>query len=298
VIGLPVANGQPVTGNLVMSSIWSISVECGRSPFALKPSSDVPLLTAADIDDVPATFVADPFMVRRRGEWHMFLEVLNAANGLGEIGHATSTDGRSWKYRGIVLREPFHLSYPGIVRWNGSYWMIPETLGAGAVRLYRAERFPGRWVHDCDLLPLYAADSTAFRYRGRWWMFVCTTPHEHDTLALYSADELRGPWHEHPCSPIIKGQRSVARPGGRPRMIGGRLHRFAQDCTDEYGRQVRAFEILELTTTTYREREIAESPILRASGRGWNADGMHHVDAHRLPGGGWIACVDGKRFVP
>src|SRR5689334_15126519 len=98
-----------------MSSIWSISVQCGRSPFVLKPSSDAPFVTASDVDDVPATFVADPFMVRRGGEWHMFLEVLNAANDRGEIGHATSTDGRSWKYRGIVLREPFHLSYPGIV---------------------------------------------------------------------------------------------------------------------------------------------------------------------------------------
>ncbi len=281
-----------------MSAIWSISIYCGDSPLALRPRSDAAVITAADVTDIPATFVADPFMIRRDGRWHLFFEVLNGANGLGEIGYAVSPDANSWEYRGIVLREPFHLSYPGIVRWDGSYWMVPETLAAHAVRLYRANPFPDRWVHESDLLPLYAADSTPFRFRGRWWMFVCTTPHEHKTLALYSSGDLRGPWREHPRSPIVADDRHIARPAGRPRMIGGRLHRFAQDCSEEYGQHVRAFEILELTETAYRERELATSPILGATGHGWNADGMHQIDAHRLPGGGWIACVDGKRLAP
>lgn len=282
-----------------MRLIWSVDVWCGDTPFALKaqPRFGAPLLSAADVHDVPASFVADPFMVRFRGEWHMFLEVLNTENGGGEIAHATSADGTSWQYRGIVLREPFHLSYPFVVRWQGSHWMIPETLGAGAVRLYRAERFPDRWTHTSDLLPFSAADPSPFRHRHRWWMFVCTSPREHATLALYSADDLRGPWREHPASPIVREDRGTARPAGRPRMIGGRLHRFAQDCSEAYGRHVRAFEILELTETTYREREIAESPILGASGSGWNRDGMHHLDAHRLPRGGWIACVDGHEIL-
>jgi hypothetical protein len=33
--------------------------------------------------------------------------------------------------------------------------------------------------------------------------------------------------------------------------------------------------------------------MLSASGRGWNAGGMHHVDVHRLEDGYWLACVDG-----
>jgi hypothetical protein len=277
---------------------WSISVFRGDSPFALKPPSDLPLITAADVSDIPASFVADPFMLRRGGTWHMFFEVLRADEDRGEIAHATSSDGTSWQYRGVVLREPFHLSYPFVFRWNRETWMIPEALGARAIRLYRAARFPDRWVHERDLLPLYAADSSIVRHRGRWWIFVCTTPHTHETLSLFMADDLRGPWREHPRSPIVTGDRGIARPAGRPRKIGGRLMRFAQDCTNGYGWRVRAFEIVELTATTFRECEIAESPILGASGSGWNAIGMHHIDAHRLPDGQWIACVDGKRLVP
>jgi len=280
-----------------MSSIWSIDVCRGDSPLALE-AHETPALSAADVHDVPATFVADPFMLPYRGEWHMFIEVLNGANGLGEIGHAVSRDGESWSYRGIVLREPFHLSYPCVLRAHGELWMVPETLGANAVRLYRAERFPDRWTHVDDLLPLYAADSTPFRHRGRWWMFVCTTPYEHRQLSLFFAADLRGPWRAHPSNPIVADDRRTARPAGRPRMIGGRLIRFAQDCSDGYGRRVRAFEVDELTPESYREHELASSPILGPSGSGWNRDGMHQIDAHRLPSGGWIACVDGQRNEP
>jgi hypothetical protein len=73
----------------------------------------------------------------------------------------------------------------------------------------------------------------------------------------------------------------------------GRLFRFSQDCTGCYGRQVRAFEIERLDAEGYRERECPESPILIASGAGWNGKCMHHIDAHRLDDGRWIACVDG-----
>jgi len=58
---------------------------------------------------------------------------------------------------------------------------------------------------------------------------------------------------------------------------------------------VRAFQIEELTPLTYREREISERPVLAGTGQGWNAAGMHQVDAHPIDGGRWLACVDGNR---
>ncbi len=277
---------------------WSISVYRGDTPFVLKPPSSAPLLVAEDVIDIRSSFVADPFMLRRAGLWHMFFEVLRADDGRGEIGHATSRDGNDWQYNQIVLREPFHLSYPYVLRWKGETWMIPETLGANAIRLYRATRFPDRWTHEEDLLPIYAADPSVFRHRNRWWMFVCTTPHTQQTLALYMADDLRGPWREHPANPIVPDDRRIARPAGRPRRVNGRLIRFAQDCSEIYGKYVRAFEILELTPDTYRERELPESPILGATGSGWNSHGMHQIDAHHLPDGTWLACVDGKQLEP
>jgi hypothetical protein len=73
---------------------------------------------------------------------------------------------------------------------------------------------------------------------------------------------------------------------------GDRIYRFAQDCQERYGVAVRAFEILALTPETYQERPVGGDPMLAGSGSGWTAEGMHHVDAHLLDDGSWIACVD------
>ena len=115
----------------------------------------------------------------------------------------------------------------------------------------------------------------------------------HDTLRLYSADDLTGRWTEHPSSPIVAGNAHTARPAGRVVATSRGLLRFAQDCAPRYGLSVNAFEITQLTADTYEERPVADNPILRASGAGWNAAGMHHLDAHEVASGRWVAAVDG-----
>jgi hypothetical protein len=206
---------------------------------------------------------------------------------------ATSTDGLSWTYRKIVLSEPFHLSYPYVFAWEGDYYLIPETLGAGAVRLYRAISFPSRWSHLGDLVTGLCADPSTCYFAGRWWLFTCSTPTEHHTLRLHFADELRGPWQEHPKSPVVAGDARTARPAGRILVHNNRVIRYAQDCHKRYGEQVRAFEVCQLTPQDYAEKEHERSPVLSATGHGWNGKGMHHVDPHLMPEGDWLACVDG-----
>ena len=288
-------NATPRRSSHSETWIWSIGIYSGKSPFALSSAARNPVIAAHDVTDVPARFVADPFMLQVDGRWNMFFEVLNNQNNLGEIGLATSRDGLAWQYRQIVLREPFHLSYPYVFQWQNDYYMIPETLGANAVRLYRATSFPTAWTLVQDLIPGAQADPSIFRWNEKWWLFTCPKPYQHDTLALYSADELTSAWTEHPRSPLISGNRSIARPGGRVLQHEGRLVRFAQDCVPIYGKQVRAFAITELTATAYAEYEIEQSPVLVPEGDGWNATGMHHVDAHRLEDGTFLACVDGLR---
>jgi hypothetical protein len=41
---------------------------------------------------------------------------------------------------------------------------------------------------------------------------------------------------------------------------------------------------------------VKESPILEATGSGWNATGMHYVDAIEVETGRWLAAVDGARL--
>lgn len=276
---------------------WSIGIYVGDSPLHLTSPLGVanPVLTRKDISDVQADFVADPFILGVHHTWYMFFEIMNRQTGKGEIGLAISGNGVKWLYEQIVLAEPFHLSYPYVFEWKNEYYMIPESYQACAIRLYKALKFPIQWACVGTLLDnAVFLDSSVFRYGHKWWMFTETSPNRRcDTLRLYYADDLLGPWCEHPGSPIVEGDPRRARPAGRVLVVNGGVLRYAQDCYPTYGTRVRAFEITELTTTRYREREVDGSPILTASGDGWNGLGMHHIDPHQMDDGRYIACVDG-----
>jgi len=276
---------------------WSIGILTGPSPFDLDGSkARNPVLTRRDVRDVPAAFVADPFMIRVGGEWYMFFEVLNRLRGKGEIGVATSRDGLRWRYRQIVLREPFHLSYPHVFEWNGGIYMIPESHEAGSVRLYYAVAFPERWAPVATLLEGATYNyPTPFHHAGSWWLLTETNPapRSWDTLRLFMAASPAGPWTEHPRSPVVAGVPDAARPAGRVLRLGRRLYRLAQVCTPDYGTAIRVFEIVELTADTYREREAWPGPLLGPGDRDWNATGIHHLDVQRVDDDRWIGCVDG-----
>jgi hypothetical protein len=275
---------------------WSIGIYAGDSPLSLGPliESNEAVISAADVTDIAARFVADPFMLRTDSGWHMFFEVMNAETGRGEIGHASSGDGRSWNYGRRVLTEPFHLSYPFVFQHKGESYMIPETIDGGGVRLYQAADFPQDWRHVGTLIEGRFVDPSLIRHDGRWWMFAGEGYGDPSvTLRLFHAEELFGPWREHPASPIIEDDPLTARPAGRPVVVDGRIIRFAQGCRPDYGTNVAAFRVDVLTPGEYSERPLADGPILSGSGRGWNRDGMHHVDAHQLADGTWIAAVDG-----
>ena len=272
--------------------MWSIGIYTGASPYQLAPAKSNPVLTAANVTDIPAEFVADPFMLRRDGRWYMFFEVMNRETHRGEIALAVSDDAFTWTYRQIVIKEPFHVSYPYVFEWQGECYMIPETLGAGAVYVYKADAFPARWSRHRKLIDGNHADPSMLRFGELWWLFTCSTPYQHDALRLYFARDLEGPWKEHPRSPIVRNDKCRARPAGRILKMNDRVIRFAQDCLPHYGARVRAFEISELTRDAYVETEV-KPPILTPGNDDWNRSGMHHIDAHQLSDANWIACVDG-----
>jgi len=292
--GLKQLRGSQDTVGELEPGAWSIGIYSGNSPLRLAPLPGIinPVLTAKHITDVPARYVADPFMVQSGNAWHLFFQVMNSSTGKGEIGHATSANGRYWQYRRIVLRENFHLSFPCVFRWNNDCYMVPETTQAGSIRLYRAASFPRQWEYVKDLVEGRHADPSLFYHQGKWWMFACPSPQQHDALCLFYSHSPHATWVEHPRSPIVLGNNRIARPGGRVLPWQGGLVRFAQDCYPTYGNRVRAFYISELTSRTYVEHEVSESPVLAGSGSGWNAFGMHHVDAQYAGHSRWLACVD------
>ncbi|MFC1571974.1 hypothetical protein ACFL6M_00085 [Candidatus Eisenbacteria bacterium] len=265
---------------------WS---DIDTPPFPLMSAvPNNPVITAEDVTDESACFVADPFLFYEDGLWYMFFE---AALPKGVVCLATSADGVEWTYKQMVLVEGWHLSFPFVFKYDGCYYMMPESSTLSEVNLYEGTKFPYGWEPYTTLVSgREFIDPVLLHHGDTWWLFVGVGGSQY--LHLYFSDHLVGPWTEHPMSPIVNSL-SKARPAGRFVVYNDdRIIRLGQKCDVSYGEAVRAFEIDVLTRTTYIEHEIPESPLLQASGSGWNAAGMHQCDAW-WNGSHWLAVVDG-----
>lgn len=286
-----------LTNNLKKKEVWSIGIYTGTSPFNLSdPALGNPVLTADHINDITAEFVADPFMLKHGSRWYMFFEVMEAQSQLGKIALASSPDGLSWQYEQVILDESFHFSYPYVFKEDGNIYMVPETWMNHKVTLYQAVDFPTLWKPVTNLIEgKDFVDPNLFQHEGLWWLMVgnrrCNEMH------LYYSEKLQGPFLEHPLNPVVTNNKQNARPAGRITNWNNRLFRFGQDCTQTYGGQVWASEIIQLTTSEYSEKQLTETTVLTKGQAEWNRDGMHHLDAHNLKPNQWIACVDGKEIL-
>jgi len=278
--------------------IWTIGIYSGPTPFKLAPPQSIknPILAPEQVTDIKARFVADPFMFTHKGVHYLFLEVLNDERNKGEIGYATSTDLKQWTYKGIVLKERFHLSYPYVFEYNGEQYMLPEGAKSRKVTLYKAERFPDIWKKHATLLGSFSrkgplGDPSIILHNSHWYLF--TYAGKTRSLHLYTSPELTGSWSEHPASPILTDDIAFARPGGRVIAYKGNIYRYAQDGKGGYGKRVWAFRITTLTPTEYREELLEGGPVIEGGHEQWSNAGMHTVDPHLAPDGTWLAFVDG-----
>ncbi|MEZ4555702.1 MAG: hypothetical protein R2854_04490 [Caldilineaceae bacterium] len=279
---------------------WSISICAGTDPRHLTPAADTPtpVLSRADVTDVPASFVADPFMLQHAGSWRR--RVAHVLRGV-ERRHGARRDRLrvQWRWARLALRAhgAAHALPPLVpvrLRLGGCPLHGAETRQDGAVNLFVADDFPFGWRKAARLLDGDFADASLFRHDDRWWMFVL---HGTEDLMAFHADDLFGPWQPHAANPLIVGDPTRARPAGRPVLHDGGLIRYAQDCLPAYGFQVRAMNVTTLSAAAFHEEEAANSPILKPTRKGWNALKMHHVDAMQQEDGSWLACVDGATLV-
>jgi len=274
---------------------WAIGIYRSDSPFHFNGLQGWinPLFRAENVTDVQAKFVADPFLIKEGDMWNLFFEVYNNGTQQGDLAVATSKNTWTWKYQEVILDEPFHLSYPYVFKADDGYYLIPESFEDNSVRLYKADEFPTRWSFIQRLVEgRDYVDNSIVYYNGKWWLFSSVT--SNDKLYLHYADSLTGPWQEHPLSPIVVDNPHKARPSGRLLVYDGRLYRFTMDVKPPVGtHQVMAYEITEISPTTYSEELAQEEPVVKPSGSGWNRDAMHQLDPVQVDKDSWIASVDG-----
>ena len=217
--------------------------------------------------------LADPFGIEENGRLTILAEHLTYGRSKGRLVQIDAmTPDRE---PALLLKRPFHLSYPFIADENGRRYVVPEQGESGTLAFYPLEGdtlgAPAAILQGLD-----AIDPTLLFHDGLWWLF-CTrrSTGANTALHLYSAERLLGPYRPHPRNPIVTDP-SFARPAGRIIRLNGRLLRPAQNCAQSYGAAITLCEIETLSLTRYAERP-GRSLTPRDVTGGYGA-GLHTLD--------------------
>jgi hypothetical protein len=198
-------------------------------------------------------------------------------------GHISAYElvGNEAKPLGVVLREPFHLSFPYLFEHEGRLYMVPETASNKDLRLYECVQFPQEWKLVRTIMAnISAADTMIFQHGKHWWLFTNINPiglgdHCSELSAFYSDDPVRGEWLPHAQNPLIIDPKR-ARNGGIIHE-GETVYRVAQrQGFNHYGKGMTIRKITELTPETFAEEEVASiTPEFFP-----NITGTHHLHSN------------------
>jgi hypothetical protein len=203
-------------------------------------------------------FWADPFSVKKDGKYYIFFEELLYKTNKGHLSVIEVDQKGIVSGPHTILDRPYHLSYPCVFTWNGTFYMVPESGRAGRVDLFRCVAFPERWEFEATLLSgLHAVDSTVAQLEGRWWMFVSVqvpgAKHIYE-LHLYHADSPLGPWSPHKNNPV-RPDAHASRPAGHVFEKNGAYYRPVQKGP---GSGMFLYRIDRLSPDEFQETPICE----------------------------------------
>jgi hypothetical protein len=264
---------QPIAGG------WSIGYGLSNQfPEKIEPSKN-PMFTISQLKEfVPNTqFLADPFFIKEKDTFYIFFEHKRVNIHPAEIGLFTSVDGKKIEYKGTVLKEKFHLSYPQVFKHKGVFYMLPETQGANNVLLYKAMRFPYQWtVVDTLLYNTKLKDPTIYLSDT---LNILVGSDDAYQLKLFNAKSLDGKWLPHKRHVVSQGTES--RPGGRFLKNKNGLVLPVQNCTKDYGYGLSLYQF-DFKNLDYKTKNIAPLFLKREDNiKEFNA-GMHHLDIQKI----------------
>lgn len=262
------------------------------------PLADI--VSAGTLEGFPVTalpevgamrFLADPFGLWRDGALHVFAEAYDYRDRHGVIVRLKLNRDFWPVEQRVVMRTATHLSYPVPIEADGEVYLLPEASKSGRLSLYRAQGSLDSWA-PCEefSFPIAAIDASPIFHDGLWWMFYTppggTKASRQGTLCAAWAENLTGPWTEHPANPLLC-DRAGARPGGQPVSLGGAIILPVQDCVGTYGAAVR---LLHLAIDRERVEIRTGARLAAPSALGPLTDGLHTLSA-----AGDVTLIDVKR---
>ncbi len=233
--------------------------------FAAGHWQDVDLAGATVFPNPKGSYLADPFLVERDGRMVCYVEEFDLASERGRISWIDLGDGQAPpEYRGTLIEEPYHMSFPSPFEYNDELYMVPESYEAGEISLYRCVEFPDQWERSGTLMEdIEASDSMVFEHEGRWWMLTNLRPagaldFYSRLYAFWSDDPTSSQWTPHPLNPILVDS-DGGRNGGLLQDASGLRYRVGQQQgITTYGAGWSFSLINVLSASNYKETRSAK----------------------------------------
>lgn len=145
------------------------------------------------------------------------------------------------------------------------------------IMILSTDNFPYGWKKHKTLIQGMYCDPLIYK-RDSVYYLICSK--DDSTTELFYSENIVGPYKEHPKSPIVKGNKSIARSAGNIFTINSRVFRPVQDCSKMYGQQVRLMEITQLNKDNYQEHECEYSPVFLQNTSEWRSYRMHTMNVY------------------
>lgn len=193
----------------------------------------------------------------------VYMEVMDQWTGRGFIGLSHFNDRGILSKPKPILKEKFHLSFPHVFSHKGKLYMIPETSGVHAIRIY---------VKDNNVWKLYRE----FKYEADANIIVdiCSYHITEDTFLLIAGENIKGKktktvfWrldnlsNKELCdikrlainqdSEYLKTERNA---GGLIK-VDDSLYRVKQISNKNYGEGIALYKVKDITCNEYSEKYI------------------------------------------
>jgi hypothetical protein len=209
------------------------------------------LIDPSHLTNIPVdhkyTFYADPFFTNNKER--ILLEALDKKSGLGDILEVDRND----LAKQTVLLTGKHYSYPTTFIHKDKEYLLTEVASHSNQHYSPMEEIeleaPIKGIEDKRIV-----DATLFQHRNHWFLFFGENQDAHSVLHLYTATSIESEFVKHPNSPICMSPKA-SRMAGRIVSNDDRLYRLGQNNEGEYGESLTISEILELSETSYSEKE-------------------------------------------
>jgi hypothetical protein len=252
--------------------IWKIGFNIDDIEYAPKNISGF-------ISSLKNDHLADPFLFKKDQRYFCFLECYNSKS-IGEI-HCYELVKNNFEFKGIALKESFHLSYPFIFEYQDQIYMCPESSDNNDIRLYKCENFPLQWKLEKILFKNIQACDTNIFYKNHYWWLQTSISVDKDSKDFllhnlyYSTSPISDQWEAHQMNPIHIDS-SLSRNGGFV-IKNQDICRISQDFGyDNYGESFSIQEIKVLNRKEYEEIEVNIDTVTK--------HGLRFIDEKKLLG--------------